>query len=152
MLNVIANLWGLNNNGNGSVNASPIAKKKKRKNHHKKNKSDVKNNDVKNSSSSSNDDDDDDNDGDDDGDDNDIKIIAKKTTNTTNVNSNDDDIDDLYKADIKDVSHQIIEVVRALSKKDYRCINKDLSELFSGILLILLLSFFHYLNHIIITR
>ena len=140
MLNVIANLWGLNNNGNGSVNASPIAKKKKRKNHHKKNKTDVKNTDVKNSSS--NDDDDDDGNDGDDGDDNDIKIIAKKTTNNTSVNSNDDDIDDLYKADIKDVSHQIIEVVRALSKKDYRCINKDVSELFSGILLILLISFF----------
>jgi len=134
MLNVIANLWGLNN-GNGSVTASPIAKKKKRKNHHKKNKADVKITDVKNSiSSSSNDDDDDDNDGDDN--DNDIKIIAKKTTTT------DDDIDDLYKADIKDVSHQIIEVVRALSKKDYRCINKDVSELFSGTYIILLLSFF----------
>ena len=133
MLNVIANLWGLNN-GNGSVTASPIAKKKKRKNHHKKNKADVKITDVKNSSySSSNDDDDDD--GDDN--DNDIKIIAKKTTTTT-----DDDIDDLYKADIKDVSHQIIEVVRALSKKDYRCINKDVSELFSGTYIILLLSFF----------
>ena len=122
MLNVLANLWGLNSTNN--TNASPVAKKKKRKNHHKKNKSnEAKGTDIK--SSISNDDEEEEENVDD------VEIVVNKKNIVSN---NNDDIDDLYKADIKDVSHQIIEAVRALAKKDHRCINKDVSELFSGII------------------
>jgi hypothetical protein len=125
MLNVIANLWGLNNT---NTKASPVIKKKKRKNHHnKKNKNnEAKGVDVK---SSNNNDDDDEN-----VDDNDVDIVINKNKGS----NNDDDYDDLYKADIKDVSYQIIEAVQVLAKKDVRCINKNVSELFSGIINIII--------------